>query len=44
MKCVYEREREREEEESKVTLWPESILVLVNINRLGSVTSTLGHF
>lgn len=27
----------------KATPWPESILILVNINRLGSVTSTHGH-
>lgn len=38
------QEREREEEESEATPWPESILILVNINRLGSVTSTHGHF
>lgn len=31
------------EEEREATPWPESILILVNINRLGSVTSTHGH-
>lgn len=30
---------EQEENESEAP-WPESILILVNINRLGSVTST----
>lgn len=35
---------EREEGESEATPWPESILILVNINRLGSVTSTHEHF
>lgn len=34
---------EGEEEEREATPWPESILILVNINRLGSVTSTHGH-
>lgn len=35
---------EREEEKREATPWPESILILVNINRLGSVTSTHRHF
>lgn len=35
---------ERKEGESEATPWPESIQILVNINSLGSVTSTRRQF
>lgn len=38
IECVRE-----EGEESEAAPWPESILILVNINRFGSVTSAHTH-